>query len=432
MHGVEDKNNRDMQEIKEKNRSGNKRKYILLGGIIGCILLSIYCAVIYSDIKSSDVTVAGKIDGVYRGSNAIPGKSKKQDVTISSENNDNTAMPSNNGYQKEQRSGKGGVVGWISDIFGGKDNENESNKAYSHDFSEDNGVSTNRYYFDDDDEEENDLDEEDDMEYGSDKDTNDIDEDDSDDNDSDEDDSDEDDSDEDDSDEDDSDEDNPYEDSEDYSNEKKDVSQNMNNITRKEEDNYSEDKDEDENENATQDFRREHIEENAENDDVWESEVDKIDIVDNTDEKVEETNNTSDNTLDSSEEENDKTAEDKVPISIDSNSSSIIQGIESDYVIKDSDTRYITTIDIEKLNENECNIARLEIYARYGVIFNDDGLQQQFTKKSWYKRMVEAEDFDVTEFNEYEAANLKFIEDYCASKGYKIIDILEEESKWIV
>ena len=54
-------------------------------------------------------------------------------------------------------------------------------------------------------------------------------------------------------------------------------------------------------------------------------------------------------------------------------------------------------------------IARNEIYARHGYIFNDPDLKAYFSKKSWYKPAVSSANFSASVFNAYEEANITLI-----------------------
>ncbi|MCD8150916.1 MAG: YARHG domain-containing protein [Clostridiales bacterium] len=98
-----------------------------------------------------------------------------------------------------------------------------------------------------------------------------------------------------------------------------------------------------------------------------------------------------------------------------------IEEENDDYIIPDSDTRYLTEEDLEDLSEEEIRIARNEIYARHGRKFKDDELQAYFDSKSWYNGTIEGTDFDknVTGYlNDYEYENTQFIAEYEEKMGY--------------
>ena len=71
--------------------------------------------------------------------------------------------------------------------------------------------------------------------------------------------------------------------------------------------------------------------------------------------------------------------------------------------------------DLEGLSDRELKLARNEIYARKGYIFNDPEMAEYFGKKEWYRPSVPAKDFDENVFSEYEY--------------YKLQEILSEEER---
>lgn len=81
-----------------------------------------------------------------------------------------------------------------------------------------------------------------------------------------------------------------------------------------------------------------------------------------------------------------------------------------DFIFADSDSRYLTYEDLAPLTAEELLLARNEIYARRGYIFQNEELNAYFSAKSWYEPSVEGDDF--TEeyaslvFNSYEIANI--------------------------
>ena len=55
-----------------------------------------------------------------------------------------------------------------------------------------------------------------------------------------------------------------------------------------------------------------------------------------------------------------------------------------DYILHDSDVRILGLSDISELSKDELRLARNEIYARNGYVFQSDDLQAYFSVKSWY------------------------------------------------
>ena len=95
--------------------------------------------------------------------------------------------------------------------------------------------------------------------------------------------------------------------------------------------------------------------------------------------------------------------------------------VDSEYIISDIDSRYLTETDLEGLTEWEILLARNEIYARHGRIFNNEELNAYFSSKSWYEPTVAGTDFTeeyaASVFNEYEVANIGFIVQYENANG---------------
>lgn len=87
-----------------------------------------------------------------------------------------------------------------------------------------------------------------------------------------------------------------------------------------------------------------------------------------------------------------------------------------DYIIPDSDSRYITEEDLADLSDYEILLARNEIYARHGRIFVNEDLNTYFRSKSWYQPSVSGdqftEEYAASVFNDYEARNIDTIVTY--------------------
>lgn len=83
----------------------------------------------------------------------------------------------------------------------------------------------------------------------------------------------------------------------------------------------------------------------------------------------------------------------------------------SEYILPESDTRYVEQDEIDQLTKNEVRLAINEIYARHGRIFENSELREYFESKDWYDGMIEPEDFDEDVLNQYEKANVKLLAD---------------------
>ena len=84
----------------------------------------------------------------------------------------------------------------------------------------------------------------------------------------------------------------------------------------------------------------------------------------------------------------------------------------SGYIFYDSDTRYLTNEDLKGLSSWELRIARNEIYARRGRLFNDPSLQNYFDSCSWYNGYISPNDFNDNSLNKVEQYNVKMIKKY--------------------
>lgn len=87
-----------------------------------------------------------------------------------------------------------------------------------------------------------------------------------------------------------------------------------------------------------------------------------------------------------------------------------------DYIILDSNSRYITDEDLTSLSDYEILLARNEIYARHGRIFVNEDLNNYFRSKSWYQPTISGDDFTesyaASVFNDFERKNIDTIVKY--------------------
>lgn len=93
----------------------------------------------------------------------------------------------------------------------------------------------------------------------------------------------------------------------------------------------------------------------------------------------------------------------------DSSNGNESDGPVDDYIISDSNSRYLEASDIADLSSDQIQMAINEIYARHGRKFKDDGVRTYFESKSWYNGTVEPEQFDTSVFNQYEETNLEYL-----------------------
>lgn len=81
----------------------------------------------------------------------------------------------------------------------------------------------------------------------------------------------------------------------------------------------------------------------------------------------------------------------------------------SAYVIPDVNSRYIQTSELSSFSNLYLLIARNEIYARHGYIFNDQNIARYFNCKNWYCGTTPSARFSDAVFNDYEKSNLDVI-----------------------
>lgn len=80
-----------------------------------------------------------------------------------------------------------------------------------------------------------------------------------------------------------------------------------------------------------------------------------------------------------------------------------------DYVIPDSNVKYLSWSDVEGLSKEELRIARNEIYARHGRRFQSEDLQEYFESKDWYHGTINPSDFKESLLNDFEKKNAELI-----------------------
>lgn len=80
-----------------------------------------------------------------------------------------------------------------------------------------------------------------------------------------------------------------------------------------------------------------------------------------------------------------------------------------EFILPDSDTIKLTSEQVKELSNDDLNIAKNELYARHGRIFEDSFLSSYFQGTTWYKPKVQAEAFDDSVFNSVEVYNLQVI-----------------------
>ena len=82
---------------------------------------------------------------------------------------------------------------------------------------------------------------------------------------------------------------------------------------------------------------------------------------------------------------------------------------DGEYILEGSDREYISESVIRGLSDEELMLARNEIYARHGRIFDDRDIREYFTSQSWYEGTIHPDDFSEDMLNEIEKENVERI-----------------------
>ena len=86
--------------------------------------------------------------------------------------------------------------------------------------------------------------------------------------------------------------------------------------------------------------------------------------------------------------------------------------LSGDYVLPGSDTRLISESELTGLTDWEIRVARNEIYARHGLMFKTQALQDHFNSKSWYHGTIAAGTDIGYLLNDTEKKNISTITSY--------------------
>lgn len=91
------------------------------------------------------------------------------------------------------------------------------------------------------------------------------------------------------------------------------------------------------------------------------------------------------------------------------NEQKVNEAAQADYILPDSDTKFLEWDDVKDLSQEELRIARNEIYARHGRRFKAQDLQEYFDGRSWYQGQIEADQFREDQLNSCEKRNIRFL-----------------------
>lgn len=87
------------------------------------------------------------------------------------------------------------------------------------------------------------------------------------------------------------------------------------------------------------------------------------------------------------------------------------EGKSSDYIFNDSSNVRLTDAQVNSLSRENLSLARNEIYARHGYVFQTEPYKSYFGNKTWYKANPSFEGSD-EEINEAERYNVQLILKY--------------------
>ena len=83
--------------------------------------------------------------------------------------------------------------------------------------------------------------------------------------------------------------------------------------------------------------------------------------------------------------------------------------ITDSYIISYSSSQYLTYDDIYLFSKEELQLARNEIFARHGYIFDKAKYRNYFNNKNWYRPIGKV---DMNTFSDIEKYNINFIKSY--------------------
>ena len=113
-----------------------------------------------------------------------------------------------------------------------------------------------------------------------------------------------------------------------------------------------------------------------------------------------------------------QTEPDTVPTVSQTETAPTTVALNNDFVLPDSSIRVLDKSELAGLSAEQCRIARNEIYAKHGRIFDDAGLQNYFNSCSWYHGTIPADRFSDTMLSDIEIKNRNLIVSYEKEKGY--------------
>lgn len=86
--------------------------------------------------------------------------------------------------------------------------------------------------------------------------------------------------------------------------------------------------------------------------------------------------------------------------------------VSDDYILPDSATRRLTQADVADLTWEQCCLARNEIFARHGRLFQTPQIAAYFEAKSWYHGTIPGTSFSNDVLSQIERDNIDFLVSY--------------------
>lgn len=101
-----------------------------------------------------------------------------------------------------------------------------------------------------------------------------------------------------------------------------------------------------------------------------------------------------------------------------------VEAKDNSYIFPTSSTVEITT-DLSNMSVDELELAKNEIFARYGYDFSVKTFADYFSNKSWYKK-IDGKKVSVSELNAVEQKNVAYIDKYISLRKNKQNDIVTD------
>ena len=92
--------------------------------------------------------------------------------------------------------------------------------------------------------------------------------------------------------------------------------------------------------------------------------------------------------------------------------------VNSEFILPDSSVRVLDKSELVGFSAEQCRLARNEIYAKHGRMFDDAGLQNYFNSRSWYHGTIPAKQFNDNMLSDIEIQNRNLIITFEKEMGY--------------